>query len=75
MLSGVAFVPFLFLQEYEDAILTFSGTSINIPNQNELFMIYAEGVTQPYLLTVREMKGTPFAGVVEGLTKRVETTP
>lgn len=66
---------FVFLQEYEDAVLTFSETSKNIPDSDELFLIYANGLTQPYLLTVRAMKGTPFAGVTEGLTERVQTSP
>lgn len=70
------FVLILSPQEYEDAILTFLGTSVGIQGPNELYFTIRDGITTDYLLnTVRTLTGTPFAEVTEGHTEREATQP
>jgi len=62
--------------ELEDAILTFTGTSVGIQTPNELYEVYKTGISKEFLLEMRAMlAGTPFGSVTEGYTERPGTPP
>jgi len=72
--AGIPDGTFNIYMDYEDALLTFSETSVGIPDANELFIIYKDGLTTEYLLQMRaDLTGTPFATVNEGFTEREGT--
>lgn len=72
--AGIPEEKYNIYMEFEDVILTFTRGSTNIPNANDLYIIYKNGMIEDYIYFVRELDG-PIGGTIEAYSEREATLP